>query len=208
MLGFFFGPPLLEANGFAQGVLRCYCSKSLALGQEIETQIKLPDGSKAPAVVCLVQKDRGNYSARVVGPESTIDLLNQHFLPEANRQIGEMHYKADPSDGTHHMRTYAIRSPRFPNFKAVTVDVTVHGAMVLLDGSVEVGIVVPVELDLDDTDLESLKFSAKVEWCRQRDDKVWVAQLEFLDMRPQQQDTLKTFLADLKNRAPGSRTVL
>jgi len=75
----------------------------------------------------------------------------------------------------------------------------------LLTGPIQDGKDIQVQIDLDDTDLKPITVEAKVEWCSQRDEKTWIASLDFKPLNASDDEILMNFLEELKHRAPGNR---
>jgi hypothetical protein len=193
---------------YGQGVVKFRCSKNLPLGEKVEGIADLPDGQKMELQIQLVQRTGGAYSGRVLGPKPGVAILEKLFLADISKGKEQMFYKLDSDDPTHHMRTYAVRSRHLPNFRALTSEVSMSEATLVLHGQVQEGLQLTLHLDLDDPQAPPIDIEAKVDWCKQRDDKFWVARLSVISISDEQKPILKQFLADLKGRRPGSASTL
>lgn len=193
---------------YGQGIIKFRCSKGLQLGQTIEGIADLPNRRHVDLEVQVVQKIPEGYAARVLGPKNSLSEIEQLFLATISGEKEQMYYKLDESDPTHHIRTYSVRSKGLPNFRALTSEISMEDATLVLDGAVKEGAEMTLHMDLDDPQLPPINIEAKVDWCKQRDDKYWVAHLSVLYIKDQEKTMLKQFLANLKNRAPNSASVL
>lgn len=193
---------------YGQGIIKFRCSKGLQLGQTVEGIADLPQKKHVDLEIQVVQKLPEGYAARVLGPKESVAVIEQIFLASISGEKEQMYYKLDANDPTHHMRTYAVRSKSLPNFRALTSEVSMEEATLVLDGEVKAGLELTLHLDLDDPQLPPINIEARVDWCKQRDDKYWVAHLTVISMNEDEKPKLKQFLANLKDRKPGSASVL
>lgn len=200
--------PTFQITGYGQGIVQFACSKSLSPVVPVDGIAVMPDGAKVDLTVNIQDGHSGHYAASVVGPAETLALLEQTFLPHARDQKQQMFYKPDEDSMTRHARTYAMRCRDFPNFKGVTAELSGEGALVMLSGPVEAGLKTQVTIDLDDTDIDPFSIDAEVVWCKQREEKVWVADIAFPSVSPEVDELMREFLEKLKNRTPGSRGAL
>jgi len=196
------GKPHFIVQDYGSGVVRSRAGKSLKVGETIEGIADFPNGMDLQVQVV----ERGpEYAGKVLGPKETVEMLEKSFLHLLADEKAQMYYKVDPEEATHHMRTYAVRSRSLPNFRALTSEVSMEEATLVLDGQVQEGVEMTLQMDLDDPGLPPIDLEAKVDWCKQRDDKFWVAHLTITEA---QRPVLKQFLADLKERRPGSASTL
>ncbi len=193
---------------YGQGIVKFRCSKGLQLGQTVEGVADLPNKKHVDLEVQVVQRLPEGYAARVLGPKESLVEIEQIFLASISGEKEQMYYKLDENDPTHHMRTYAVRSKSLPNFRALTSEVSMEEATLVLDGEVKAGLELTLHMDLDDPQLPPINIEAKVDWCKQRDDKFWVAHLRVLSIPENERPKLKQFLANLKDRTPNSASVL
>lgn len=193
---------------YGQGIVKFRCSKGLQLGQTLEGIADLPNRRHVDLEIQVVQRLSEGYAARVLGPKGSLSEIEQLFLADIGGEKEQMFYKLDESDPTHHMRTYAVRSKGLPNFRALTSEISMESATLVLDGPVNEGAEMTLHMDLDDPQLPPVNIEAKVDWCKQRDDKFWVAHLSVLYIADGAKSQLKQFLANLKNRTPNSASVL
>lgn len=193
---------------YGQGIVKFRCSKGLQLGQTVEGVADLPGKKHVDLEVQVVQRIQGGYAARVLGPKESLAEIEKIFLASISGEKEQMYYKLNESDPTHHMRTYAVRSKSLPNFRALTSEVSMEDATLVLDGPVQEGLELTLHMDLDDPQLPPINIEARVEWCKQRDDKFWVAHLQVVSISDHDAPLLKQFLANLKNRKPNSASVL
>lgn len=183
---------------YGEGLLHFKPKGRAGIGEVIKGYGALPNGEKLKLVVHVLQrKPDGVYLGRVDEPQDSIDKLEQTFLPDPTKSKEQMFYKPDPTQSTRHMRTYAIRSSDFPKFKGVTAELSVHSAKVILQGELPAGKVLQADLDLED-DRAPLRFQARVEWCKQRDKRTWVASLELSNLSEEDERDLRYHLAALK----------
>lgn len=198
--------PGLQVNGYGQGIVHFKCSKTLKNGQQVDGVASLPGGVRCDlSVIIETILANGHYSAKVTGPPASLTLLEKVFLPTGHGQKEQMYYKPNEDDMTRHARTYAMRCRDFHNFRGATAELSRAGALVMLTGPIQEQKKISVQIDLDDTDLKPLAAEAVVEWCTQRDEKTWIASLDFTHMSEEDDVILRAFLAELKTRAPGSR---
>lgn len=193
---------------YGQGIVKFRCSKGLQLGQTLEGVADLPNKVHVDLEVQIVQKLPEGYAAKVLGPKESLAEIEKVFLATISGQKEQMYYKLDENDPTHHMRTYAVRSKSLPNYRALTSEVSMEEATLVLDGQVQAGLELTLHMDLDDPQLPPINLEARVDWCKQRDDKFWVAHLSILSIPEAEKPKLKEFLANLKDRKPGSASVL
>ena len=59
-----------------------------------------------------------------------------------------------------------VLSPKLPGFRGMTIDISATGLRIDMDGPLEVGQVIPITLEFDRFDLDSLECPAEVRWCR------------------------------------------
>lgn len=201
------GKPHLIVQDYGSGVVRFRAGKSLKVGETIEGIADFPNGKRMDLQVQVVQRGP-EYAGKVLGPKETVEMLEQSFLPHLGDEKEQMYYKVGSEEATHHMRTYAVRSRSLPNFRALTSEVSMEEATLVLDGQVQEGVEMTLQMDLDDPGLPPISLEAKVEWCKQRDDRFWVAHLAITSISEAQRPVLKQFLADLKERRPGSASTL
>lgn len=197
-----------QVTGYGQGVVQFTCSKSLKLGTGVDGLATLPGGARCDLSVRVEDGQGGSYAGTVLGPPEAVTLLEKTFLPHERDSKSQMFYKVDEEAMTRHARTYAMRCRDFPNYKGMTAELSRDGALVILTGPVQAGLETQVVIDLDDSDIEPFTVDAKIEWCMQREEKAWVADVSFHPLTPEIDEMLKTFLEKLKNRAPGSRNAL
>lgn len=193
---------------YGQGVVKFRCGKSLPLGDTVEGIADLPNKIHCELQVQVVQRTNEGYVGRVLGPKTSVDEMEKIFLADISQEKEQMFYKVEGEDFTHHMRTYKVRSRSLPNYRALTSEVSMSEATLVLDGKVEPGLELTLFMDLDDTGMDPINIQAKVDWCKQRDDKFWIAHLKVLGIQEDQIGLLKQFLADLKGRKPGSASTL
>lgn len=197
--------PTFYLAKYGQGIAHFRCKKSLKVGSEAEGTAILPGGARCDLIMQIVDGQGDAYAGKPVGPPASVTLLEKTFLPDVREAKDQMFYKPSPESMTRHMRSYAVHSRAFHNFKGLTAEISREGAMVILTGPVEPGIDIQVRLALDDDDVEPMELEATVEWCQQRDDKTWVSSLEFKPLSSDQDAILAKFLSELKYRLPGSR---
>jgi hypothetical protein len=199
--------PTFYLAKYAQGVAHFRCKKSLKVGSEAEGTAILPGGARCDLIIQIAAGQGDAYAGKPVGPPESVTLLEKTFLPDTRELKDQMFYKPNAESFTRHMRTYGVHCRDFHNFKGVTAELSREGALMILTGPVEPGIDIKISLLLDDEDLapSPMEISATVEWCQQRDEKTWVASLEFKPLTEEQDAVLAKFLADLKYRLPGSR---
>lgn len=82
-----------------------------------------------------------------------------------------------------------LLSQQLPGFRAVSVDLSLHGAQIQCDGALELGSYLNVTLELEMPDLPQLTLQALVVWCRAEEDrrKAYRAGLEFTQQHPEVQ---------------------
>ncbi len=197
--------PGFQVDGYGQGVVQFKCSKTLKTGAEITGLASLPGGIRCDLSVQITGAHGNVYTAQVQGPKESLTLLEKVFLPSGQQQKQQMFYKPNDDDLTRHARTYSVRSRDFPGFKGSTAELSRGGALVVLDGSINEGKQLILQIDLDDTDLPPIAVEAQVDWCTQRDKKSWIASLTFKPLPPEQDAQLADFLQGLKYRNPGER---
>ncbi len=59
-----------------------------------------------------------------------------------------------------------VMSPKLPGFRAMTVDLSATGLQIEMDGPLEVGAELPMKLEFDRFDLDSIECPVQVRWCR------------------------------------------
>lgn len=198
--------PTFYVATYAQGVVQFRCKKSLKVTGQSEGTAILPGGARCDLIMEILAGDGGDvYAGRPVGPPESVTLLEKTFLPDTTSGKDRMFYKPDAESMTRHMRTYAVRCKHFHNFKGVTAEISREGAMVMLTGPIDPGLDIDIQIALDDDDIQPMDVQATVEWCQRRDEKVWVASLEFKPLNPEKDAILAKFLEELKYRLPGSR---
>ncbi len=197
--------PTFYVANYAQGVVQFRCKKSLKVGSQSEGTAILPGGTRCDLILEIAAGNGDAYAGRPVGPAESVTTLEKTFLPDERQAKEQMFYKPNAESFTRHMRTYAVHCKDFHNFKGVTAELSREGALMILTGPVEPGIDINIRVSLDDEDVPPLEVSATVEWCQRRDEKTWVASLEFGKLTPEQDAMLAKFLEELKYRLPGSR---
>lgn len=197
-----------QVTGYGQGIVHFKCSKTLKPDTAVDGVAVLPGNRRFDLSVKILTAGGGAYTAHVTGPPESIKQLEQVYLPKASGEKEQMFYKPVESAMTRHARTYAVRSRSFPNFKGTTAELSREGMFVMLTGTVEAGTELSVQIDLDDTGIPPISADATVDWCTQRDMKTWIASLTFKPLSEAADSSLKEFLNDLKDRAPGSASVL
>jgi hypothetical protein len=196
--------PGFHVVGYGQGVVTFQCSKSFKLESTVDGLATLPGGVRCDLTVVIKNYVANGYSAAVVGPPNSLVLLEKIFLPTGGSKE-QMFYKPADDSMTRHARTYAVRCRDFKDFKGVTAEVSRAGALVVLSGTIAEGKEISIQIDLDDTDLDPLTIDATVDWCSQRDEKNWIASLNFKPLSPATDAIMTAFLEDLKYRVPGSK---
>lgn len=80
-------------------------------------------------------------------------------------------------------------SQQLPGFRAVTVDLSLHGAQIQCEGLLEVGTYMNVTLELEMPDMPKLSLQALVVWARAEEErrKAYRAGLEFTQQHPEVQ---------------------
>lgn len=86
-----------------------------------------------------------------------------------------------------------VMGRELPAFRGMTVDFSVSGMQVELEGPVEVGQVLDVRLDFELPTLESVECCARVAWCRQEHARSYRAGMEFLNAADSTRVALKGF---------------
>lgn len=191
------------ALDYGQGMVHIQTGKKLQLGTELDTELKLPFNQRCQVHLRVMERIPGGYRAHVLGPKPSIELLEKTFLPDPNKPKEQIFYKFNPEDSTHHVRTYVVRSQAFTNYRGVTVELSMSGATLLLDGPVAENQEIPMQLDLDDPEIPApLNLQGTVAWCKQRDPKTWVASVKLHSLDNKQSELLKAFLTELKYRRP------
>ena len=191
------------ALDYGQGLVHIQTGKKLQLGTELTSELKLPYNQRCEVQLRVMERIPGGYRAHVLGPKPSIELLEKTFLPDPSKPTEQFYYKFNSEDSTHHVRTYVVRSQAFKNFKGVTVELSMAGATLLLDGPVEENQEIPMQLDLDDPEIPApLNLQGTVAWCKQRDTRSWVANVKLHSLDNKQSGLLKAFLAELKYRQP------
>lgn len=78
-------------------------------------------------------------------------------------------------------------SQQLPGFRAVSVDLSLHGAQIQCEGLLEAGTYMNVSLELEMPDLPKLTLQAQVVWSRAEEDrrKSYRAGLEFTQQHPE-----------------------
>lgn len=92
-------------------------------------------------------------------------ILEQAFLPNRRNSPVCSAYKTHDEADTTHLRCLPIRSARLPGFRAITAELSVEEAKVVLSGPLAEGSKLLCYLDLDDT-IPPLAIQATVEWCQ------------------------------------------
>ena len=193
--------PSIDVIRYGEGVLKFRAGRNFALGTTFDVIARLPNGKKVDLQVQVVQHlPDGTLAGRPLGPAPSVEVLEKLFLPDPRASKEQMYYKTNPDDSTQHVRSYAMRSAAFKRFKGITAEISLSGAKVYLDGPVEEQKVIQVEVDLDDVELPPFPVQCLVEWCKQRDERTWVASLEFQNLSEEKQRDLKAFLDDQKDR--------
>lgn len=193
------GGPTVQIVHYGEGLVHFKHSKKLAVGEQFQMQGRLPTGEKVPLNVQVVQqRGDGVYLGRPVEPLDGVKVLEKTFLPNANASKEQMFYKLDDEASTSHMRTYAVRSPVFEKFKGVTAELSTGAAKVVLQGPLQDGQQLELELDLVD-DHPPIKIKAHVEWCQQRDKKAFVVSLIFDEISEEDRAAMKEHLSGLKH---------
>ncbi|MBN9417253.1 MAG: PilZ domain-containing protein [Candidatus Eremiobacteraeota bacterium] len=193
-----FFTPTVYVTGYLGNDLTFACGQSLAPGREHQVKASLPDGQALQMTITVVKRAADRYTAQVLYPPLAINALVRCFPPPPPQASGELHYKEAPGAFTTHVRTFAIRSKDLPNFKATSAELSLEGTRAVLDGPIEAGQELTIELEVDHSEMSSLKIRCKVAWCSQRDRTSHVAYLEFLDLDSQQTHELGGYLAGLK----------
>ena len=190
--------PGLQVTGYAQGLIHFRCAKELQPNIEVEGQASLPGGVRCDLTVVVQQRTSGEYVAKAVGPPQSLTLLEKIFVPAPGAKE-PMFYKPNDDDMTRHARTYVVRGGDLPNSKGATAELSRAGALVMLTGPLDAGKAIPLQIELDE--VATIPVEAIVEWCTQRDQKIWIASLHFKPLEPPHDAALANFLETLKKRA-------
>ena len=80
-------------------------------------------------------------------------------------------------------------SQQLPGFRAVSIDLSLHGAQIQCEGALELGTYMNVSLELEMPDLPKLTLQALVVWSRAEEErrKAYRAGLEFTQQHPETQ---------------------
>lgn len=97
-------------------------------------------------------------------------------------------------------------SHQLPGFRAVTIDLSLHGAQIQCEGLVEVGAVMDITFELELSDLPKLTLRGVAIWSVQEDQrrKAYKAGVEFTEQHPQTQALWDKAYAQLLRMQSGS----
>lgn len=189
--------PAVSVVGYRGDALTFTCGRRLAVGRELPVRASLPNGETIQVTVAVLAGSGQNYKGRVISPPLAINALVRCF-PQPKESPVQLHFKEAPGAFTTHVRTFAIRSKDLPNFKATSAELSLEGTKAILDGPMQPGQELTIELEVDHDEMASLKIHCKVGWCSQRDRTSHVAFLEFLDLDDKQAEQLGGYLTSLK----------
>ena len=189
--------PKVSVVGYRGDALTFTCGRRLLVGREHGITASLPNGENIQMTVAVLAGQGENYKGRVVSPPLAINALVRCFPAPKDVPLS-LHYKETPCAFTTHVRTFAIRSKDLPNYKATSAELSLEGTKAIVDGPMQVGQELTIELEVDHDEMATLKIRCQVGWCSQRDRTSHVAFLEFLDLEPDQAAQLGSYLASLK----------
>ena len=97
-------------------------------------------------------------------------------------------------------------SHQLPGFRAVTIDLSLHGAQIQCEGLVEVGAIMDITFELELSDLPKLTLRGVAIWSVQEDQrrKAYKAGVEFTEQHPQTQALWDKAYAQLLRMQSGS----
>ncbi|MEW6284015.1 MAG: hypothetical protein AB1758_35710 [Candidatus Eremiobacterota bacterium] len=195
------GKPTLELVGQQDGGVQFKASGKLAMPPEgrLDAVAVLPDGQKFEVWLTeLTPPVNGIYTA-ALEPRPSALLIAEFFA----RRAQQLYCKLDRGP-TQHFRSLVVRAPEFPNFKGITLGLSMAEAYLVLDGPMQVGDKATVSLDLDDQQQTSLSIHCEVVACKPTPGRSTCnVMVRWLDLAGQQAAAMESYLRMLKKRGAG-----
>ena len=102
-------------------------------------------------------------------------------------------------------KSLRVLSQQIPGFRAVTVDVSLHGLQLHIEGPMEAGQYLNVQLELEKPDLPQLTLQGVVVWCRQVGRrKAYCAGIEFTQQHPEVEQLWSSVYDELLTASQGT----
>lgn len=102
-------------------------------------------------------------------------------------------------------KSLRVLSQEIPGFRGVTVDVSLHGLQLKLEGSMEAGQYLNIQLELEKPDLPQLTLQGVVVWCRQVGRrKAYCIGVEFTQQHPEVEQLWAAVYQEILESSSGS----
>lgn len=154
MLDFF--KPKVELVELDERQLVFRSNRKFKEGTQTRVRVEIPPGSsKTTALDIQVSSVRSEtddvyvYVARLVAVQFNEKITGEQLRASPRREL-----------------SVRVISPKLPGFRGMTIDISATGLRLDMDGPLEVGQVIPITLEFDRFDLDSLECPAEVRWCR------------------------------------------
>ena len=136
---------------------------------------------------------RGHYLGKITAPAEAATTAAEFFAERAH----QLYFKLDDQP-THHLRSYVVRSPELPSFRAITRDLSLIEAHLIADGQMKIGARANLSLEVDDQQTPTLELKADVMSCEARPGGNYIIGFRFTESTDRTLQVLGRFLKRLK----------
>ena len=87
-----------------------------------------------------------------------------------------------------------VTSPKFPGFTGMTEDISVTGLKVVTRELLKTGETIPVNLELDDSQMPTISLHAEVAWSAVKGDHSYHSGLRITDIHPDSEQMIRRYI--------------
>jgi len=136
-------------------------------------------------------------------PEATLPTLEGLFAHAPRANLGRAARRSE-----RHRLSLRVLSNDLPGFRGVTVDISLHGAQMVIAGALAVGKPLRLTIETDTSQIPRLEINGVVVWCREGERaKQFLIGVEFTQQAPEWQAELEKFYRIMEDRV-GSDVML
>lgn len=205
-----FGPPLVEFLGAEGKTISFLMKRAQQAGRVVAIRLDVPNPDKpgtiqklnlnAKIVTCRPNPGGGYLCVGETG-------LTEEAVEEIKKRLQSAPKKANAGNAGRRSRRFVtsirVLSPELPGYRGLTVDFSMHGMQLESEGSVQVGKVINITLELDSSSMPELNLDAKVVWCREKDRRKALIGLEYTNVNEDRRKGLIRYDSFLAAREGG-----
>ena len=186
--------PLIELAHSEEGTVYFSCRQGLTPGTRVKVLARLPEGEQFPVTVEVGAYDETDllYAGVLKGNHDNPNFLPKLLAPRENRRRA-------PRINV----TVGILSPELPGYKAITADLSITGACLIVGGPLNPGTPMRLELDLDAPGTSILQCEAVVRWCMENVQQArFLVGAQFQGLSRAQSSMLERYIHHVEDQRP------